>query len=136
MSVVKLSNSIYLLRDDEANVGAFVEILPKSIDTGNGADVIPRFNTDVREHIRWGIKDDQPNLMHKLATENDVKWPLMFTKRDFIVGKGLRYGFERQEGLSVIREELPPVHPNYNEISEHDWVLNLSGYWIDAAMQT
>lgn len=132
--IVKISNNVWVIRDEESKAAAIVEIAPR-LDVANAPTDAPYFSTDEKKHILWGAKDNQPNLMHAIATDNDVKWQLMFARRDFVVGRGLGFGFEKKEGLGVLREELPSSHPNFNEIEEFRWQLNMNGYLFDAAMQ-
>ena len=115
--------------------GAFVEVQPGRVDTANAPASAPSRTPPPDEHIRWGKDDNQPNIMHALATDNDVKWELMATRRDFIVGLGLRFGTIAQNGKVQERELLPTTHPNYAEIAEHVAAEDEMGYHLDTAMQ-
>ncbi|OIN61170.1 hypothetical protein [Arsenicibacter rosenii] len=133
--VVQISNNIFLLRDEPSKLGAFVEVYPGAGDTGYGPRTSPLRTPGLTDHIPWGLKDNQPNLMHRLATDNDVKWELINTRRDFLVGLGLRFGTVRKEGKQRIYEELATTHADYTAISDFTAALDESGYWIDTAGQ-
>lgn len=133
--VTQLSDNIYLLRDEPTKSAAYLEITPRWKDEAHSTSTASNPSTNKKDFVRWGKNNDQPNLMHALATDNDVKWELMNTRRDFIVGKGMGFGYIKKEGVQEIKVPLAPTHKNYAEISEHAWQMNLSGYWIDAAMQ-
>lgn len=130
-----MSSNIFLLRDDSSKVGAFVEIVPGQTDMANPPGSPPSRTPADDAHIQWGKNDNQPNIMHALATDNDVKWTLMCTKRDFIVGNGIRFGIEKQNGSKVERELLPTSHPNYAQIAEMVAAEEEMGYYLDTALQ-
>jgi hypothetical protein len=46
------------------------------------------------EHEPWGIKDGILKEMHDLCSDNPTKWRLLATRRDFVIGKGLKVGLE------------------------------------------
>lgn len=58
-------------------------------------------------HIPWGEKDNVLREMHQLCCENPTKWRLMTTKRDFVIGKGLRVGVEGIDKKDAMK--LPTV---------------------------
>lgn len=133
--VTKLSDNIFLLRDEPSRSAAYLEVTPRWKDESYATTTAANPSSNKKDFVRWGRNNDQPNLMHALATENDVKWALIDTRRDFIVGKGMGFGFIKKDGLQQIKEPLATTHKNYNEIAEHAWQMELSGYWINSAMQ-
>lgn len=42
------------------------------------------------DHVPWGEKDSILHEMHALCCSNPTKWRLMATRRDFVIGKGLK----------------------------------------------
>ncbi|MBO0933926.1 hypothetical protein [Fibrella aquatilis] len=130
MSVHRLSNNIFLLRHEPSRAGAYVEITPSTKDQAN-TTTSAGTASGVNECIAWGAKNSKPNEMHAIATDNDTKWQLLETRRDFIVGLGLRFG-TMVEGKPV---PLEAKHKNFSEIKDFNDVLTETGYYIDGAMQ-
>jgi hypothetical protein len=133
--VTQISNNLYLLQDEPSKTAAYLEVTQRWKDEAHSTSSAENPSSNKKDFVKWGKNNDQPNLMHQLATDNDVKWELMNTRRDFIVGKGLGFGYLKKDGLQQIKEPLPTTHKNYAEIAEHAWEMRLSGYWINAAMQ-
>lgn len=133
--VVQLSSNVFLLRNEETKRAAYVEVMPGRVDSANAPSSPPSRTPSPDEHIKWGKDDDQPNIMHRLATDNDVKWALMSAKRDFIVGKGLRAGTIAMNGKVEEFTPLSTSHGNFGEIAEHLAVEEEMGYHLDTAMQ-
>lgn len=137
MSVVELSKSIYLLRNEDARVGAFVEVVPSTQDTSFPSSSIAAGSGsyDGLSHIRWGAQDEKPSEMHRLATDSPNKWRLIETRRDFLIGNGVRFGIEKPNGAKMERELLNPTHKDYSAISDYIRSLDKVGYFGDAAYQ-
>lgn len=131
MSVHRLSNNIFLLRHEPSRAGAYVEITPSTKDQANTTTAVAGTSSAANECIAWGAKNSKPNEMHAIATDNDTKWQLLETRRDFVVGNGLQFGVK--QGTELI--PLDSKHKNFGEIKDFNDALTESGYYIDAAMQ-
>jgi hypothetical protein len=136
--ITELSHNVFLLRDEKAKVGAFVEIMPTNRDFSYGDGSFNRGLTntiDGQTHIRWGSDDAKVAEMHRLATDSPNKWKLIETRRDFLVGEGVGFGILKNDGKRKVREPLSESHRDYQAISDYLRALKKTGYWLDTAYQ-
>lgn len=82
--IEKLSSKVYVLKGKQADV---------SVGFGLGMDVaysgMKATASKKAIHVPLGEKDETLHKFHAMASESAIKWPLMRTRRDFIVGKGI-----------------------------------------------
>lgn len=101
--LVKLSDKVYVVRGKAADVG---------VQFGTGADIgyngISKTKAEKADHVPIGNKDEVMHEMHALVSESANKWPMLRTKRDFLIGKGVEVRtrkIENGEELFVLDEE-------------------------------
>lgn len=83
VTVDKISKNVYVLTNPRIETS--VEVV-----FGDATYSDQKAKTGVGEHIAWGEKDQILFDLHKLASDSPNKWPLMKTRRDFLLGLGLQ----------------------------------------------
>lgn len=85
--IKKISKNVYVVRGAMADVG---------VSFGTGQDIgfdgignVSASSTGKAKHVPLGRKDETLLKFHELATKSPNKWPLLKTKRDFLLGKGI-----------------------------------------------
>lgn len=85
MSVERLSKNVYVVRGKVADVGVTFgtahDISYDGIKSG--------INTGKTRHVPLGRRDETLLKFHELASKSPNKWPLLKTKRDFLLAKGI-----------------------------------------------
>lgn len=99
------------------------------IDTSFGGNLWPQY--DSLDHIRWGIGDNQPNLMRKVIGRNSIVRPLLESLRDMIYGSGVGF-FKRTIGPDNKPLLIPYTDSRLEEWSE---ATELQDYFIAAINQ-
>lgn len=135
--VEEIGKNIFLLRDEQTKIGAYVEVVPSQRDLTNSTGLISvgASTLDGLTHLKWGLQDEKPAEMHRLATDSPNKWRLLETRRDFLTGDGVRFGVRKKDGKKSVLEELEPKHKDFASISDYLRSLKKTNYFTDAAMQ-
>lgn len=84
--ILKVNRSIYILQGKNGAVVEFTNVADTAYGTGGGAGSGGKRG----EFVPRGKKDDVLSRMHKLMTESPNKLRLVKTRRDFVIGDGLR----------------------------------------------
>lgn len=112
--VERVGANTYYLKESEAVVSFSSSLLYDGIEVGKVDKVSVPGNGPV-EIMKWGSKNDLPQVMEALVTANNIVPALIGTKRNILTGNGLMAYTERyekgQDGqMKKIREEvaMPP----------------------------
>lgn len=129
--MLQLGTNLYLLNQGTPSAS----ILQMSgggggMDTSFGSNLWPQY--DSLDHIRWGIGDNQPNLMRKVINRNSIVRPLLESLRDMIYGSGVGF-FQR--GLDA--DGRTPILIPYTDNRLEEWseATELQDYFISAINQ-
>ena len=85
VTVDKLSKNTYVLTNAKIDTSVEVVFGDASYSDQHGSRL-----GSVGDHVAWGEKDQSLFELHKLASDSPNKWPLMKTRRDFLLGLGLQ----------------------------------------------
>src|SRR5215217_9605218 len=91
--VTQLSSNLFMLNEGGQN--ASVLQLTGSRDASFGGSTWSQY--DAFEHVRWGVGDNQPNVMRKLIQNNTIVQSLLESLRDMIYASGV--GFFKKETI-------------------------------------
>jgi hypothetical protein len=85
-TVDKISKNVFVLTNPRIETSIEVEFGDATYSDQRAT----RLSTSTGDHIAWGEKDQILFDLHKLASDSPNKWPLMKTRRDFLLGLGLQ----------------------------------------------
>lgn len=83
--LVKVSDSVYIVRGNKT-IGDFGVNFENSYDAANAGN---QSSNVMDKHMPIGKGDRLLHELHKLCSDSPTKWPLLKTKRDFIIGQGV-----------------------------------------------
>lgn len=86
--ISKIEKDLFVVKGNKASGDVIVQFGVGSYVT----DVVDkgRHYGALSPHYPWGDKDQKLAEMHEITGDNPTKWQLMMTRRDFVIGNGLR----------------------------------------------
>lgn len=96
-TVDKISRNVYVITNPKIQTS--VEVVFG--DAGYSDQRATRID-GVGDHVAWGEKDQTLFELHKLASDSPNKWPLMKTRRDFLLGHSLEVVTRKVENGEVV----------------------------------
>lgn len=127
--MLQLGSNLFLLNEGTPSASVLQMSGAAGVDTSFGSNLWPQF--DSLDHIRWGIGDNQPNLMRKVIHRNSIVRPLLESLRDMIYGSGVGF-FKRSTGADGKPSLIPYTDNRLDEWSE---ATELADYFISAINQ-
>lgn len=125
--VEKISDSVFIVRGAAADIGVNFErtfdVSYSGLQSSNLED----------SHVPIGRGDKLLHTLHKISSESPNKWPLMKTKRDFLVAKGVEVKTVKRENgqkTSILGDD-PETLDIEDFLEEIDYTGNLFKKAID-----
>jgi hypothetical protein len=87
--MLQLGSNLFLLNEGTSSASVLQMSGTSGVDTSFGSNLWPQF--DSLDHIRWGIGDNQLNLMRKVIHRNSIVRPLLKLLRYMIYGSGVGF---------------------------------------------
>jgi len=113
---------------NEGGQNASVLQLTGSRDASFGGSTWSQY--DAFEHVRWGVGDNQPNVMRKLIQNNTIVQSLLESLRDMIYASGV--GFFKKETIDG-KSQLVPYEDA--RLDDWSWATDLQDYAVSAIGQ-
>lgn len=136
--IERVGASTYYLKESEAVVSFSSSLLYDGIEVGKVEKVQVPGNDPV-EIMKWGTKNDLPQVMEQLVTANNIVPALLGTKRNILTGNGLmaykiRYETGQDGKLKKIQEEVEIPAEVQAWLDGEDWETGSNFYeYLEAA---
>lgn len=93
----QIEDNVFMIEHGQGD-GSFLHLYERDQSFGSGVVTSP----SAIKHIQWGILDNQPNTLSKLATKNGQVLATLDTLRDFVFGKGIVFRKKVIEGDKLV----------------------------------
>lgn len=124
--VTQLSNNLFMLNEGGSN--AAVLQLTGSRDASFGGGGYPQY--DGFDHVRWGVGDNQPNVMRALIQKNTIVESLLESLRDMIYASGV--GFFKK---TIVDNKIQLTEYTDSKLEDWAWATDLQDYVVSAIGQ-
>lgn len=125
-----IDQNFFVVGDRRGKQQVGVQLYSRDSSYGSDGPLFDRAADRLHQHLRWGLGDNQPNLMRRLIQKNTSVRSLLETHRDMIYGSGVGL-FKRN--IVDDKEQLVPYTDT--RLSEWSEATELSDYAISAINQ-